>query len=106
MNAEHPLIHYIRPSAVRTSNCPGCGNGILAQSIFRAFDEESLDMDDFVFVSGIGCAAWIPSPFFYGDTLHTTHGRPIAFATGVKLAAPDRQVVGVVGEMPQVRANL
>ena len=98
MNAEHPLIHYIRPSAVRTSNCPGCGNGILAQSILRAFDEEGLDMDEFVFVSGIGCAAWIPSPFFYGDTLHTTHGRPIAFATGVKLAAPDRRVMVISGD--------
>ncbi|MCE5250418.1 thiamine pyrophosphate-dependent enzyme [bacterium] len=98
MTITHPLDKYIRPSAAKTTNCPGCGNGILAQAILRAIDEEGLDMDDFVFVSGIGCAAWIPSPFFHGDTLHTTHGRPIAFATGVKLAAPDRRVMVVSGD--------
>jgi 2-oxoglutarate ferredoxin oxidoreductase subunit beta len=55
-------------------------------------------MDDFVFVSGIGCSAWIPSPLFAADTLHTTHGRPIAYATGVKLALPDKKVVVVSGD--------
>ena len=98
MNLTHPFDKYIRPSAHRTTNCPGCGNGILAQSILRAIDEEGLDMDDFVFVSGIGCAGWITSPFFHADILHTTHGRPIAFATGVKLAAPDRRVMIVSGD--------
>ncbi len=98
MNKVHPYDKYIRPSARRTTNCPGCGNGILAQSILRAIDNEELGMDDFVFVSGIGCAAWIPSPFFYADVLHTTHGRPIAFATGIKLAAPDRNVMVVSGD--------
>lgn len=98
MSLTHPLHQYIRPSAIKTANCPGCGNGILAASILRAIQEEGLSMDDFVFVSGIGCAAWIPSPFFFGDTLHTTHGRPIAFATGVKLAAPDRKVMVVSGD--------
>ena len=42
-----------------------------------------------LFVSGIGCAAWIPSPHFKADTLHTLHGRAIAYATGAKLAKPD-----------------
>jgi len=98
MNPTHPLYKYIRPSALKTANCPGCGNGILAQAILRAIDEEKIGMDDFVFVSGIGCAAWIPSPFFHADTLHTTHGRPIAFATGLKLAAPDRRVMVVSGD--------
>ncbi|MHB9028416.1 MAG: thiamine pyrophosphate-dependent enzyme [Candidatus Latescibacterota bacterium] len=98
MSLTHQLHKYIRPSALKTANCPGCGNGVLAASILRAIDEEGLSMDDFVFVSGIGCAAWIPSPFFFGDTLHTTHGRPIAFATGVKLAAPDRKVMVVSGD--------
>jgi len=98
MPLTHPLHKYMRPSAVRTANCPGCGNGILAQAILRAIDEEGLDMDEFVFVSGIGCAAWIPSPLFNADILHTTHGRPIAFATGVKLAAPDRRVMVVSGD--------
>jgi 2-oxoglutarate ferredoxin oxidoreductase subunit beta len=55
-------------------------------------------MDECVFVSGIGCAGWIPSPYFYADTLHTTHGRPIAFATGVKLMRPDLNVMVISGD--------
>ena len=55
-------------------------------------------MDDFVFVSGIGCSAWIPSPSFFADVLHTTHGRPIAFATGVKAAMPEKHVMVVSGD--------
>jgi 2-oxoglutarate ferredoxin oxidoreductase subunit beta len=57
-----------------------------------------MDMDDFVFVSGIGCAAWIPSPLFNADVLHTTHGRPIAFAFGVKMGLPDKKVMVVSGD--------
>jgi 2-oxoglutarate/2-oxoacid ferredoxin oxidoreductase subunit beta len=95
---DHPLAKYIRPSARSTANCPGCGNGILAQAILQAIDELGLSMDDFVFVSGIGCSAWIPSPSFFGDVLHTTHGRPIAFATGIKAAMPDKHVMVVSGD--------
>jgi 2-oxoglutarate ferredoxin oxidoreductase subunit beta len=94
----HPLQEYIRPSAAQTSNCPGCGNGTAAQSILRAFQKLSLSLDEFVFVSGIGCSAWIPSPFFYADVLHTTHGRAIAFATGIKLSRPDRRVMVISGD--------
>jgi len=95
---EHPLGKYIRPSAKTTANCPGCGNGILAQSILRAIEELGLTLDDFVFVSGIGCAAWIPSPSFYADVLHTTHGRPIAFGTGIKVALPQKRVMVISGD--------
>lgn len=97
--AAHPLREkYTRPHVKKTTTCPGCGNGIIAQALLRAVDELGMDMDQFVFVSGIGCAAWIPSPLFLADTLHTTHGRPIAFATGVKLGRPDRNVVVVSGD--------
>jgi 2-oxoglutarate ferredoxin oxidoreductase subunit beta len=51
-----------------------------------------------VCVAGIGCSGWIPSPFFDVDTLHVTHGRPIAFATGVKLANPELEVVVFTGD--------
>lgn len=95
---EHPLRKYTRSHVKRTTTCPGCGNGIVAQAILRAIDELGLNMDDFVFVSGIGCSAWIPSPFFAADTLHTTHGRPVAFATGVKLGRPDMHVMVVSGD--------
>ncbi len=49
-------------------------------------------------VSGIGCSAWIPSPYFQGDTLHTTHGRAIAFATGAKVMNPKLRVVVFTGD--------
>ena len=94
----HPLHRFIRPSVTGTTNCPGCGNGIAAQAILRAMDELSLTMDDFVFVSGIGCSAWIPSPYFNADVLHTTHGRPIAFALGIKMGLPEKKVMVVSGD--------
>jgi 2-oxoglutarate ferredoxin oxidoreductase subunit beta len=94
----HPLRKFVRPHVTRTTTCPGCGNGIATQAILRAIDELKLKMDDFVFVSGIGCSAWIPSPFFAADTLHTTHGRPVAFATGVKLGLPEKHVMVISGD--------
>jgi 2-oxoglutarate ferredoxin oxidoreductase subunit beta len=95
----HPLRQkYTRSHIKRTTTCPGCGIGTVSQAILRAIDELQLDIDDFIFVSGIGCSAWIPSPFYNADTLHTTHGRPIAFATGVKLGLPDKHVMAVSGD--------
>ncbi len=94
----HPFHRFIRPSVTHTTFCPGCGDGIVAQSILRAIDELGMDMDDFIFVSGIGCAAWIPSPFFNADVLHTTHGRPIAFAFGIKMGLPEKKVMVVSGD--------
>ncbi|MFC1886461.1 thiamine pyrophosphate-dependent enzyme [Thermodesulfobacteriota bacterium] len=98
-NIAHPLRQkYTRSHIQRTTTCPGCGIGTVSQAILRAIDELELDIDDFIFVSGIGCSAWIPSPFFNADTMHTTHGRPIAFATGVKLGLPDKHVMVVSGD--------
>jgi 2-oxoglutarate ferredoxin oxidoreductase subunit beta len=95
---RHPMARFLRPGREATTACPGCGDGIIAHSVLRAVDELGLDLDEFVFVCGIGCAGWIPSPHFAADTLHTTHGRPVAFATGVKLAAPDRRVMVISGD--------
>lgn len=92
------LQKYLRLSAMPTPFCPGCGHGILMTAILHAIDEAGLDINNMVFVSGIGCAGWIPSPHFNADTLHTTHGRPIAFATGVKLANPRLKVVVISGD--------
>jgi 2-oxoglutarate ferredoxin oxidoreductase subunit beta len=94
----HPLHKYRRPGVTATTNCPGCGNGIVLQAILRAIEALEMTLDDFVFVSGIGCSAWIPSPFFNADVLHTTHGRPIAFALGVKLGLPEKKVMVVSGD--------
>ena len=95
---QHPLRKYMREHVKRTTTCPGCGIGIVSQAILRALEEQELDIDDFVFVSGIGCSAWIPSPLFAADTMHTTHGRPVAFATGVKLGNPEQNIMVVSGD--------
>ena len=64
----------------------------------RAVDELDIDFNQFAFVSGIGCSGWIPSPSFNTDLLHVTHGRSIAFATGLKLAIPQTKVIICVGD--------
>ena len=89
---------FIRPEVFPSTMCAGCGHGILMGAILRAVDELGLDMDRMLFVSGIGCAGWIPSPHFAADTLHTTHGRPVAFATGAALFNPDLNVVVIGGD--------
>ncbi len=89
---------YLRSEAMPTLFCTGCGHGILLHCLLIAIDELKKDYDNMVFVSGIGCAAWIPSPHMAADTLHTTHGRPIAYATGVKAYRPDLDVVVVSGD--------
>ena len=92
------LEQYLRPGVGVTTFCPGCGEAILLGLILRAIDGLRLNMDDMLFVSGIGCAAWIPSPHFNADTLHTLHGRTIAFATGAKMANPKLNVVVISGD--------
>lgn len=92
------LEQYLRPEVKSTPFCPGCGHGILMNLLLRAVDDLKIDMKNTVFVSGIGCAAWIPSPNFNADTLHTLHGRALAFATGVKVFNPKLNVMVVSGD--------
>ncbi len=80
-----------------TAFCPGCGHGILLGAVIRAVDELGLNRKELVMVSGIGCAAWIPSPNMKVDTLHTWHGRAVAYANGVKLANPKLATMVVSG---------
>ncbi len=89
---------YLREEIQRTPFCPGCGHGILMGVLLRAIDEMALPMERVLFVSGIGCAAWIPSPHFKADTLHTIHGRAVAFATGAKLYNPELITLVVSGD--------
>jgi len=69
---------YLRPGVKGTPFCPGCGHGILMGLILRAIDDLRMDMKKMVFVSGIGCAAWIPSPHFDG-----TRCTPFTESTGL-----------------------
>lgn len=92
------LAEYLRPEVKTTPFCPGCGHGILMGLILRALKELDLRMEKVLFVSGIGCAAWIPSPHFAADTLHTLHGRAVAFATGAKLFRPELTTIVISGD--------
>lgn len=92
------MEQYLRSEIRATPFCPGCGHGILMGLLLRAVDELQLDMDKVLFVSGIGCAAWIPSPHFKADTLHTLHGRAIPFATGAKSFNPELTTIVVSGD--------
>ena len=77
--------------------CPGCGNGILLGALIRAIDRTGYSKDEIVLVSGIGCSGRL-SVYVDFNTLHTTHGRALTFATGVKLANPKLQVIVVMGD--------
>jgi 2-oxoglutarate ferredoxin oxidoreductase subunit beta len=89
---------WIRDEVRATPFCPGCGHGILMGAVLRALDEMEIPRERLLFVSGIGCAAWIPSPHFKADTLHTIHGRALAFATGAKLFNPNLVTLVISGD--------
>ena len=77
--------------------CPGCGNGIVLGALIRAIDGTGLEKDEIVIVSGIGCSGRI-SVYVDFNTLHTTHGRALTFATGIKLANPRLNVIVIMGD--------
>lgn len=77
--------------------CPGCGIGIMLGALIRAIDHTGFNKDEIVLVSGIGCTGRLPVYVDF-NTLHTTHGRALTFATGVKLAKPGLKVIVVMGD--------
>lgn len=95
---KYKMAKYLRKEALPTALCPGCGGGTVLNAFANAIDQLGIDPRDLVVVSGIGCSAWIASPYFLADTLHTTHGRAIAYATGVKVVLPDKKVVVISGD--------
>lgn len=91
------LDEYFRLDKMPHIWCPGCGHGIVTRAIVRAIDKVGLEKDKTVVISGIGCSGRTPGYLDF-NTLHTTHGRAIAFATGVKLANPELNVIVVTGD--------
>lgn len=99
VSSVHFARKYLRDELLPTAFCPGCGNGIVMNALLKALNELGYDsLDGFAFVSGIGCGAWTISPYFKADTLHTLHGRAIAYATGLKIANPNLNVVVMSGD--------
>ncbi|NOR44271.1 MAG: 2-oxoacid:ferredoxin oxidoreductase subunit beta [Candidatus Delongbacteria bacterium] len=88
---------YLRMEKIPHLWCPGCGIGVVLKSMLRAIDNLDWHRDDTAFVSGIGCTSRAPG-YIDCNTLHTTHGRGLTFATGIKMAKPDKNVVIFSGD--------
>lgn len=88
---------YLRINKMPTLWCWGCGDGVILKALIRAIDELGWDMNDVCVVSGIGCSGRFSS-YMNCNTVHTTHGRAIAYATGIKMANPDKHVICVTGD--------
>lgn len=93
----HPIAEKrLRKGALPTIFCSGCGHGTVLNAFLRAVDPPEI-FDSLALVGGIGCSGWTPV-FVDTDAMHTLHGRALAVATGLKLAAPDRKVVVFTGD--------
>jgi 2-oxoglutarate ferredoxin oxidoreductase subunit beta len=88
---------YLRD--IKPPFCAGCGAYTITNVFLRAVHELGYeDLKKFIFCSGIGCSAWIPSPYFIADSVHTLHGRSLPVATGMKLMCPEANVVVFGGD--------
>jgi len=88
---------YIRQRFFPHMWCPGCGHGTVLNSLLRSVESLGMSKNEIVMVSGIGCSARI-SGYVDFHSLHTLHGRALAFATGVKLAKPELNVIVPMGD--------
>jgi len=90
-------LAYLRQDKMPHIWCDGCANGIILKSLIRAIAKLGWDKNKIALISGIGCSGRITGYVDF-NTLHTTHGRALAFATGLKLARPDLHVIVVSGD--------
>ncbi len=88
---------YVRERFMPHMWCAGCGHGTIMNTLIRAVDDLGIKKNDIVLVTGIGCSARI-SGYLDFHTLHTIHGRALAFATGVKMARPDLTIIVAMGD--------
>jgi 2-oxoglutarate ferredoxin oxidoreductase subunit beta len=94
---DNPVMPYLRRDRIPHIWCPGCGIGTTVNCFARALTDSGLDLDKVAIVSGIGCTGRVAG-YLNLDSFHTTHGRPIPFATGLKLANPELKVVVYSGD--------
>ncbi|MGQ9534855.1 MAG: thiamine pyrophosphate-dependent enzyme [bacterium] len=93
----HPMENLLRMERMPHIWCPGCGIGLVVTAFAAALDKAKIDLNKVVVVSGIGCTGRVAG-YMRLDSFHTTHGRAIAFATGIKLADPELKVVVISGD--------
>jgi 2-oxoglutarate ferredoxin oxidoreductase subunit beta len=94
---QEEIQKYFRNDKLPHIWCAGCGNGIVLGALVRALDKIGCDQNNTVIVSGIGCSSRA-SGYLDFNTLHTTHGRALAFATGIKFARPEIKVIVLMGD--------
>ncbi len=96
-STKHPLDNILRTDRIPHIWCPGCGIGTAFSSSLIAMQSARTDLANTVVVSGIGCSGR-GAGYVKLDSYHTTHGRAIPFATGLKLANPELSVVVFSGD--------
>lgn len=94
---DNPALPYLRQERIPHIWCPGCGIGTTVNCFTRALEESAANLDRTAIVSGIGCTGRVAG-YLNLDSFHTTHGRAIPFATGLKLANPDLNVIVYSGD--------
>ncbi len=94
---ENPVNKYLRMDRMPSIWCPGCGIGTTVNCFTRALTECGKDLDKVAIVSGIGCTGRVAG-YLKLDSFHTTHGRAIPFATGLKIANPELDVIVYSGD--------
>ncbi len=94
---EFNINDWLRLDLMPHFMCPGCGHGIALRALLWACHELGIDKDKLAIVSGIGCSGRTGA-YIDANTFHTTHGRPLAYATGLKLARPDLTVIVISGD--------
>lgn len=93
----HPMDDLLRVERIPHIWCPGCGIGTVFSSLMASIRKSDMDLDQIAVVSGIGCTGRLAG-YIRLDSYHTTHGRAIPFATGLKLAKPDTKIIIASGD--------
>lgn len=94
---DHPVAPFLRMDRIPHIWCPTCGIGTVVKCFATALEESKVDLDKVMIVSGIGCTGRVAG-YLNIDSFHTTHGRAIPFATGLKLARPELNVFVFSGD--------
>jgi 2-oxoglutarate ferredoxin oxidoreductase subunit beta len=94
---KHPMEFYLRMDRIPHIWCTGCGIGLVASAFVAAIEKAKLDVNKVAVVSGIGCTGRFAG-YIKMDSFHTTHGRAIPYATGIRLANPELKVAVVSGD--------
>ena len=97
LEERNPIENFLRMDRIPHIWCPGCGIGTVVTSFAEALRKSEIDLDKFAILSGIGCTGRVAG-YIKLDSIHTTHGRAVPVATGLKLANPELNVVVFSGD--------